>query len=198
MIRIGLALLAFTLIAASQPSPPEHFGYAGFSLETLWSDMIDKFPHSSHEFWEARQGASYDLRLDGREKFQRTMANNSGKYLIRLSEDESKNGIYFIEFQIAAGRAEAVKLSFEEPVEFIKTRITSGAQRYPACAPILNSLTAQYGKPQAPQSNTEEALTATVRKWMHGAEQLALTCGHYYGEKKIFAMEITVSAATPH
>src|SRR5262245_27225580 len=102
---LAFAMLLFVPLfaVAAQSEPSQRVSYAGFSRETPWSKMIDRFPHSTHEFWESQRGTTYQLELDGREKFQRVIANGSGKYLIRLSQDESKNDVYFIEFQIAKG-----------------------------------------------------------------------------------------------
>jgi len=192
VLPFAMLLVVPLFAVAAQPGPFQH---AGFSRQTPWSGMIDQFPHSTHEFWESQRGTTYQLEVDGREKFQRVVATGSGKYLIRLSQDESRNDIYFIEFQIARGSTAALKLSFEKPAEFMKTKITSNAQRYPACEPVLSSFTMKYGNPTKTESNTEEALTTVIRTSTAAGEQLALSCGHYDGQKKTCAMDVTVSSA---
>jgi hypothetical protein len=86
-----------------------------------------------------------------------------------------------------------VKVSFEKPEEFLKAPPKSMDERYPACGPILSSLTTQYGRPPKNRSRSEEMLDETTRTWRSASEQLALTCGQYMGRKKVFAVELTIA-----
>jgi hypothetical protein len=190
-IAILTVILAFT-VATESPST-EPFTYAGFSLATDPQSLAAKYPHSTHEFWESHSGTIHLLASDGQGKFEQVLRTAPGKYRIRLSQDESVTGIYFLEFDIAGGKIQAVKLSFEKPEEFLKAPLTSQEQRFPACGPILSSLTAQYGKPAKNRSWSEEALDQTRRTWGSRAEQLSFTCGQYLGRKKVFALELTIS-----
>lgn len=190
-VAILTLLLAFTVATESPSSEP--FTYAGFGLATDWQELMAKFPRSTHEFWESHSGTIHLLAIDGQAKFEQALRSTPGKYRIRLAETESVTGIYFLEFDMNGGKIQAVKVSFEKPEEFLKVRATSMDERYPACGPILSSLTTQYGKPPKNRSRSEEMLDETTRTWRSASEQLAFTCGQYMGRKKVFAVELTIA-----
>lgn len=189
-IAILTLIVAFTV--ATESTSMESFNYAGFSLDTDPRSLVAKYPGSTHEFWESHSGTVHLLAGDGQGKFEQVLRTQMGKYRIRLSQAESVTGIYFLEFDIAGGKIQAVKLLFEKPEEFLKARAISMEERYPACGPILSSLTTQYGKPAKNRSWSEESLDQTRRTWGSAAEQLSFTCGQYLGRKKVFALELTI------
>jgi hypothetical protein len=184
-------LLAFTVATESPSSEP--FAYAGLSLATDWQELMARFPRSTHEFWESHSGNIHLLAVDGQAMFEQAVRSTPGKYRIRLADTESVTGVYFLEFDMTGGKIQAVKLSFERPEEFLKKPPVSMEERYPACGPILSSLTTQYGKPPKNRNWSEEALDQTRRTWLSASEQLALTCGQYMGRKKVFALELTIA-----
>lgn len=190
-IAILTVVLVFTVATETPSSEP--LTYAGFSLATDPQALTAKYPRSTHEFWESHSGTIHLLAADGQAKFGQALRAEPGKYRIRLSETESVTGIYFLEFDMAGGKIQAVKLSFEKPEEFLKAPLTSQDQRFPACGPILSSLTTQYGRPAKNRSWSEEALDQTSRTWRSATEQLSLTCGQFLGRKKVFALEPTIS-----
>jgi hypothetical protein len=193
VVKIAILTLILAFTVATEPPSTEPFIYAGFSLATDPQSLAAKYPRSTHEFWESHSGTIHLLASDGHGKFEQVLRTEPGKYRIRLSKDESVTGIYFLEFDIAGGKIQAVKLLFEKPEEFLKGRAIAMDERYPACGPILSSLTTQYGKPAENRSWSEEALDQTRRTWGSGTEQLSFTCGQYMGRKKVFALELTIS-----
>lgn len=190
------ALFLFLLIASSaigQTAEPKSFAYTGFSLETDPHSLTGRFSHSSHEFVESYSGTNHLLAADGAEKFQQVLRSETGKYRVRLAEHESVSAMYFVEFDMAAGKVQGMKLSFEKPEEFFKTPFTNQDERFPACGPILSSLSAQYGKPANIRDWEEEALRHYVRTWRSGSDQITLDCGQYMGRKKVFALEVVIT-----
>ena len=192
-LRIFALSLFLASAAVGQTAPTKPYAYAGFSLETEWQSLAAKFPRSSHEFWESYSGTTHLLAADGTASFQQALSSTPGKYRIRLAQSEAMSGIYFLEFDMAAGKVQGVKLSFEKPAEFFKTPFSNQDERFPACGPILTSLTTQYGKPANSRSWTEEALDHTTRTWESAGERLSLDCGQYMGRKKVFAVELTIA-----
>jgi hypothetical protein len=189
------ALFLFLLLVASaiaQTDISKAYAYAGMSLETDWQSLAARFPRSSHEFVEAYNGTNHLLAADGAEQFQHVLRSEPGKYRIRLAQSEAIGGMYFLEFAMAAGKVQGFKASFEKPEAFFKTPFTNQDERFPACGPILSSLTTQYGKPANGRVWSEESLEHTVRTWRSGSEQLTLDCGQYMGRKKVFAVELTI------
>ena len=190
------ALFFFLLIASTaigQTAESRNFAYAGFSLETDPHTLAVKFPRSSHEFVESYSGANHLLAADGSDKFQQVLGSETGKYRIRLAERESMAALYLLEFEMAAGKVQGLKLSFEKPEAYFKTPFSNQDERFPACGPLLSSLTTQYGKPANIRSWTEDMLDHTVRTWRSSAEELSLDCGQYMERKKVFALEVTIS-----
>jgi hypothetical protein len=190
------ALFIFLLVASfalGQTTETKSFAYAGLSLESDPQFLAARFPGSSHEFVESYSGTLHLLAADGAAKFQQALRSEAGKYRVRLAETEAIGGIYFLEFSMAAGKVQALKLLFEKPEEFFKTPFTNQDERFPACGPILSSLTTQYGKPGNSRVWQEEALEHTIRTWRSDSEQLSLDCGQYSGRKKVFAVEVTIA-----
>src|SRR5882672_10344475 len=108
MLRIASAifLLAFTgLTQAPRQQPP--FAYADLGLETDWQAMAAKYPHSSQEFWETSTGKIYLLESDGAPKFQQAVRSGSGRYIIRISQQEARDGVYFMSFKSLAAKPRA-------------------------------------------------------------------------------------------
>jgi len=191
-------VLFFVLLVAStalgQTAATRSYGYAGLSLETDVQSLAAKFPRSSHEFVESYSGTNHLLAADGSPKFQQTLRSETGKYRIRLAESEAIGGVYLVEFEMAGGKAQALKLSFEKPESYFKKPFSYQDERFPACGPILSSLAAQHGKPANGRSWTEESIEHNFRLWQEGSEQLSLDCGQYYGRKKVFALEVGITA----
>jgi hypothetical protein len=194
-----MALQIFSLVllllstAAGQTAATKAYAYAGFNLETDWQSLTGKFPRSSHEFLESYSGTTHLLAADGAEAFQQAIRSANGKYRIRLAESEAIGGIYFLEFDMAAGKTQALKLSFEKPDAYFKKPFSNQDERFPACGPILSSLSTQYGKPANSRSWAEEALEHNMRTWQSAAGQLSFDCGQYMGRKKVFALEVTIA-----
>ena len=194
MLRIASAIFLVAFTGATQaPLPQQPFAYADLGLETDWQAMAAKYPHSSQEFWEMSTGKVYLLESDGAPKFQQAVRSGSGKYRIRVSQEEARDGVYFIELQITGGKAQSLRLSFEKPEDLVKNQNASFDDRYPPCAPLLASFTTRFGKYQKSRSWSEEALEQTERTWSSSEEQASVVCGQYYGRKKVFALELTIA-----
>lgn len=194
---MALRALSFLLLLAStavgQTAETRSFAYAGLSLETEAQSLAARFPRSSHEFVEAYSGTSHLLDADGAAKFQQALRSETGRYRVRLAESEGVGGVYFVEFEVAAGKVQGLKLSFEKPESYFRRPFSYQDERFPACGPILSSLAAQYGKPSNGRSWTEESIEHSIRFWRAGSEQLSLDCGQYYGRKKVFALEVVIT-----
>jgi len=194
MLRIASAIFLVAFTGATQaPLRQQPFAYADLGLETDWQAMAAKYPHSSQEFWETSTGKIYLLESDGAPKFQQAVRSGSGRYRIRVSQDEARDGVYFIELQITGGKAQSLKLSFEKPEALVKNQDANFDDRYPPCAPLLASFTTRFGKHQKSRSWSEEALEQTERTWSSSEEQASVVCGQYYGRKKVFALELTIA-----
>lgn len=187
-------LIQILLSAAPAETIPSHpFAYAGLSLATEPQSLAARFPRSSHEFLESYSGTTHSLAADGSDKFQQVLRAETGKYRVRLAERESIAAVYLLEFEMAAGKVQGLKLSFEKPEEFFKTPFSNQDERFPACGPILSSLSTQHGKPANLRNWEEEALQHYTRTWRSGSEQFSLECGQYMGRTKVFALEVTVT-----
>src|SRR5262249_30479089 len=176
-LRIFALFFFLASAAVAQTASTKPYAYAGFSLETDWQGLTARFPRSTHEFLESYSGITHSLAADGAEAFQQALGSASGKYRIRLAATEPAGGLYFLEFDMVAGKAQALKLSFEKPEAYFKTPFSNQDERFPACGPILSSLTTQYGKPANGRSWTEEALEHSLRTWQSGSEKLSFDCG---------------------
>ncbi|MCI0351182.1 MAG: hypothetical protein L0Z53_17300 [Acidobacteriales bacterium] len=190
------AIILFFLllaVAMAQTPPATTYAYAGFTLDTDWQSLATRFPRSSHEFVESYSGTMHLLIADGTEKFRQTLGSLPGKYRVRLAENEAVSGIYFLEFDMASGKIQGLKLSFEKPEEFFTKPYSNQDERFPACGPTLSSLLTQYGKPANSRLWEEEALEHTIRTWRSANEKLTLDCGQYMGRKKVFAVEVTIT-----
>ena len=187
-------LIEILLSAAPAETITSHpFAYAALSLASVPQLLVARFPRSSHEFLESYSGTTHSLAADGADAFRQALGSAPGKYRIRLSAAEAVGGLYFLEFEMVSGNIQSLRLSFEKPEAYFKTPFSNQDERFPACGPILTSLTTQYGKPARSRSWTEETLDHTMRTWESAGERLSLDCGQYMGRKKVFVLELTIA-----
>ena len=129
---------------------------------------------------------------DNPRRFNDLIRVGTGRYLIRLTADESHNDLYYVQAEIDRGNLRRLRLSFEKPLELLHRSIESGEERHPHCKGIKAGLIRLYGKLSSTGSGWEERLQSISSSWVKSPEVLTLNCGRYYKRKKLFAMDITL------
>jgi len=190
-ILIAILAAAGSIRVAAQSS--ESFRYQGIARDTELASLTARFPSSSHEFWG--KDALFILSTDNAEEFRHRIAQGAGEYLVRISEKESKDHVYYLDAKIDGGITNRLRLSFERPDNIKPARgyVENKRSRSPPCSPVLADLSKRYGKPEGPDSVQEEALENLTYSWRNSSEELKLVCGKYQGQRDIFAMEVIFS-----
>jgi hypothetical protein len=190
---LTIACLASVVVTFAQGEP---FTFAGFRLDMDLATLLDKYPQSSHELSPGagarRRTSQDDLKAWIREVFR---DHGSGTYIVRLAPGESHDHLYYVQAEVREGVPDRLWLSFEMPLDLVKSRRGAGAgneTRYPPCEEVLGPLTAKYGKPQARPPQWEESLEFFEYRWTRAPETLQLECGRYESRKAIFALKVTL------
>jgi hypothetical protein len=134
-----------------------------------------------------------------RSEFFRTRGS-SGTYVLRLTQEESHDHLYYVQAEVRGGVTERLWLLLEMPVELMKGRepARGNEARYPACDDVLSRLTMTYGKPAARAPRWEEALQSFDHVWTSSPETMTLQCGRYQGRKTVFAIGVTLEKTVSH
>jgi len=165
-------LLAATLAAVSLPSsaqiaPPPHYTFAGLNAAT--SGLKALFPASS----------AYGERHTER---------------VFVSDQDVRDGVYFVSVRAAPDSPREVRLSFEMPDRLFRGRNLSWREqhvlRHPACDAIESRLIATYGNPKDIERFEEEALSFRSRVWTRAGESMTLQCYQIDGKGPELASSI--------
>jgi hypothetical protein len=176
----------------------EPFTFAGFSRNMDLAALVDRYPRASHEISpsaDVRKLLSQDDLKEWIRDFFR--ARGSGTYVVRLTPEESRDHVHYIQASIREGITERLWLLLEKPLDTVGHRkpTTGKEARYPACNDVLNPLTAKYGKPDALAPRWEESLQSFDYVWTRLPDAMKLECGRYRGRKSAFAIGVTFEQA---
>jgi hypothetical protein len=200
-VRAGSAVIALVwlgLVAGSAQAEP--FAFAGFYREMDIAALIDRYPKSAHDFsprGEVRGLKSQDVPTERIREFLRARA--TGTYVLRLTPEQSRDHVNYVQANIREGVTERLWLSFERPLDPAGRRqpTRGNESRFPACYDVLKPLTVRYGKPDALAPRWEEALEYFEYVWTHLREAMKLECGRYDGRRSLFAIGVTLEQAPP-
>jgi hypothetical protein len=149
----ALLLLPCALFLEANPLPAETFSYSGFGLQMDLSILREKYPKSSHEFWP-HDGSPVFFASDNPRRFDDLVRVGTGRYLIRLTADESHNDLRYVQAEIGRGVIRRLMLSFENPSGSTNRQAKSGfEERPPRCDGIKAGLIRMYGKPSSTLSS---------------------------------------------
>ncbi len=191
-MRTGAAAIVVVWLAGwiAGGARAEPLAFAGFDRTMDIAVWIDRYPRSSREF---TPGA--DVRGDhpGEWSAEFLRTRKPGRYALRLSDDEARDHIYYVQADMRDGVIDRLWLLLEKPLVKADRRhpTRSNEARYPACSDVLKPLTAKYGKPDTAAPRWEEALQSFDYVWTRPPETMKLECGRYDGRKTIFAIGIT-------
>ncbi len=190
---MGRVCLAALVMGSVQAGP---FVFAGFRRDMDLATLLDRYPRSSHELTPGA-GVRHRTSKDDEKAWMREFfhSRGSGTYVLRLTQMESHDRVYYVQAWIQDGVTERLWVSLELPVEWVKGRASprSNEARYPACHDVLDPLVVTYGRPVTLPPSWEEAVQSFTYEWMHGSEMMTLECGQYRGRKAVFAMGVTMA-----
>jgi hypothetical protein len=196
---IGLAIVVLGTAGGAQDAP---LAFAGFSREMDLASLLDRYPQSSHDVTPTngvrRPASQNDLNSWMRQFFRNPEA--SGRYELRLTRSESHDHLYYVQADVRGGKTDRLWLLLEISSDLLTPREQARGMeaRYPACASVLDPLTAKHGHPQRLAPRQEEAVESTDYLWIRQREAMKLQCGRYEGRKSVFAIGLTLEpAASP-
>lgn len=165
------------------------FDYAGVGPALDVDSLRTAFGESRHEFWQ-RGTARIFTPADDPVLFEDLLHSGSGRYVVRLSRDETRGQLTEIGVTLDQGVPRRWTLGFERAGE--GTRPEQVERRHPGCRSVLDALVARFGEPQSFTSKMDEGLELRSRAWAAADGTMTLVCGRYDRRTAIFAMELEI------
>lgn len=187
--RLVLIAAVAGLIA---PMSVSAFEYAGFGFTTDPFALRDQFPESQHEFWQRGTGSIVSPD-DPEGRFMQLLREGSGRYVVRLSPDDTRGEVTHVSFSLEKGKVLRMTLSFEREGEGMRPELVE--RRFPLCRSVAGSLVDRYGKPTKQVTRMEEGLEHRLQQWSSGAGTVTLDCGRYPKRKIVFASDLEFEPA---
>ncbi len=192
---IALVWLTGLVVGSARAEP---FAFAGFYRQMDIAALIDRYPRSSHEFSPSAEVSGIRSQDDPKEQTREFLrARGSGSYVLRLTPEESRDHLYYVQAAMREGVTERLWLLLEKPLDPTRRRqpTMDNEARHPACNDVLKPLTVKYGNPDAMAARWEEALESFDYVWTHFPEVMTLECGRYRGRRSVFAIGVTLEQA---
>ncbi len=166
--------------------------FDGLDLNLDALALRSKYPSSRHAFWPSDGGRIMSPRNG--EEFERALSDRSGRYLIRLSQDESFEDVYLLDIRFEEREIAEFHLSFEKPADYLKTEpkdwAASHYARHPDCHLIETKIKDRFGEPSLEREWSEERLLHQPRSWSLPDQRVELDCYSLDGQGKQLAGEV--------
>lgn len=185
----GIAHLGCVLVLTWAASASA-FDYAGVGPGTDIASLRETFPESRHEFWE-RGTASIFTPDDGEGLFADLLRTGQGRYVVRLSRDETRAQLTEIAVTLDQGVARRWTLGFERDGDGLRPEQVE--RRHPGCRGVLDALVARFGQPQSFTSRMDEGLELRRRTWNAADGSMTLECGRFDRRTAIFARDLEIA-----
>ena len=189
-MKTVLWVLLISQVALPQASGQEVF-FDGLDLDLDALALRSKYPSSRHAFWPSDGGRIVSPRNN--EEFERALSDRSGRYLIRLSQDESFEDVYLLDIRFE-GEVTEFHLSFEKPADYLESQpqdwAASHYARHPDCPLIEAKLKGQFGEPSLEREWSEERLLHQPRSWSLPDQRIELDCYSLDGQGRPLAAEV--------
>ncbi len=179
-------------VAFPQAISGQEVFFDGLDLNLNALALRSKYPSSRHAFWPSDGGRIVSPRDTG--EFERALANRSGRYLIRLSQEESFEDVYLLDIRLEEGEIGELYLSFDKPTNFLETEpkdwAASHYARHPDCHLIETKIKDQLGDPSLKAEWSEERLFHQPKSWSLPEQVIELGCYSLDGQGKLLAAEV--------
>lgn len=192
------ATFALTLFL-SHPLHCQEENWKGLAHRTNVSGLRDLFPRSSHEFWESGSGRvapASDKNVD----FDFLLRSGSGRYIIRLSPEDSFDHVYYIETLIDRGHIFYLRLSFERPAELLAeippTWEADHRARHPPCHRPRLKLLSRFGQPSKKELIAVERIIERKETFTSRYGLIELMCYQLDGAENWLAAEVRFVGAS--
>jgi len=178
---------AFTQVISGQ-----ELLFNGLDLNLDVLTLRSKYPSSRHAFWPSDGGRIVSSRDTG--EFERALSDRSGRYLVRLSQEEAFEDVYLLDIRLEEGGIAEFRLSFEKPANYLKTEpkdwAASHYARHPDCHLIETKIKDQLGDPSLKAVWSEERLFHQPKSWSLPEQVIELGCYSLDGQGKLLAAEV--------
>jgi hypothetical protein len=166
--------------------------FDGLDLDLNALALRSKYPSSRHAFWPSDGGRIVSPRNN--EEFEGALSDRSGRYLIRLSQEESFEDVYLLDIRFEEGGISEFHLSFEKPPDYLESEpqdwAASHYARHPDCHLVEAKLKDQFGEPSLESEWSEERLLHRPRSWSLPGQRVELDCYSLDGQGRALAAEV--------
>ena len=193
MRRLVQTPFIIVCLAYSQFTYADQQLYRGLYKSVDVLRLRSMFPQSGHEFVELLSGKIYQPN-DQNGKFEISLRSKKGTYIVRLSQDEAFDDVYYIEIDVEKGQARRVRLSFEKPENLVEEPINSWEdshhKRHPKCQTHKTKLTQLLGNATEETPWEEERIYHRPYQWRKADVQITLECYQPDGKGKMLAESV--------